>query len=116
MLLSSYTHLINTSIRGDRELYFKISCDMDIIEKIYDVDWYEEILVIFTVGRVLSSDPKERTTQKFGEYQGEESIQGNELFTSVNGNCLALTKSFTGLVEKLKQEDLYFLFQLLLHF
>mgnify|MGYP001279248376 CR=1 FL=1 len=42
---------------------------MDIIEKIYDVDWYEEILVIFTVGRVLSLDPKERTTQNFGEYQ-----------------------------------------------
>ena len=77
---------------------------MDIIEKIYEVDSYDEILVIFTVDKMLSMGPKEFTSQDFDEYSGEYTIEEDSMFTIINGDCQAAIKKFYGL-EKLIEGD-----------
>ena len=68
----------------EQAIYFKISCDMDISE----IGYLEEIFVIFTVDKILSTGPEEFTRQN----------------TSINGDCLAAIEKFQGL-EKLIEGD-----------
>ena len=85
MLLRPSPNYKNRSfLISDRKLYFKISCDMDISE----IGYLEEIFVIFTVDKILSTGPEEFTRQN----------------TSINGDCLAAIEKFQGL-EKLIEGD-----------